>query len=281
MDEKAQCGREGSRMTDRPENGPTESPEESMPFVAPCREVGPGAPFQWIAAGMRDMRAAPKQSLTWGLVVLGLSWMVSMPPLLIGNKFALLGLLSGFVFLGPLLAIALYAISWRLDHGREPTFRRSLAETRRQISNCMVFALVLMVIFLVWARAASMVHVFFPVEADPEIGQIVRFLAIGSAVGSIFAAITFAASAFSLPMIMDRQVDTITAVITSINAVLRNKPAMAVWLGIIIVSVAIGFATAFIGLVVLFPLLGHATWRSYQAVIDASAWPKQEPMGLP
>lgn len=268
-------------MTDRPETDSEEPPPESMPFVAPCRKVGIGAPFRWIAAGMRDMRAAPKQSLTWGLVVLGISWLVSLPPLLAGNKFALLGLLSGFVFVGPLLAIALYTISWRLDHGKEPTFRRSLAETRRQLSNCMVFALVLMVIFLVWARAASMVHVFFPVESDPELRQILRFLAIGSAVGSIFASITFAASAFSLPMITDRQTDTITAVVTSINAVLRNKPAMIVWLGIIVVSVAIGFATAFIGLVVLFPLLGHATWRSYQEVIDASEWPKQEPMGLP
>jgi uncharacterized membrane protein len=145
----------------------------------------------------------------------------------------------------------------------------------------MVFALVLMIIFLVWARAASMVHVFFPVESEPDWRQIARFLSIGSAVGSIFAAITFAASAFSLPMIMDRQTDTITAVVTSVNAVLRNKAAMVVWLAIIIVSVAVGFATAFVGLVILFPLLGHATWHSYREIIDASAWPPQEPMGMP
>ena len=107
----------------RPESG------DQMPFVAPCRRVGPGAPFRWIAAGYRDMRAAPRLSLGWGLIVLALSWLVSLPPLLIGNKFALLGLLSGFVFLGPLLAIALYAISWRLEHSRAPTFRRSLAES--------------------------------------------------------------------------------------------------------------------------------------------------------
>ncbi len=255
--------------------------DDALPFVAPCRSVGPGAPFRWIAAGFRDLRAAPKQSLTWGLVVLALSWLVSLPPLLLGNKFALLGLLSGFVFIGPLLAVASYSVSWRLEHGRAPTFRRSLAETRRQLSNCMVFALVLMIIFLVWARAASMVHVFFPVEAEPDWSQIARFLGIGSAVGSIFAAITFAASAFSLPMIMDRKTDTITAVVTSVNAVLRNKPAMVVWLAIIVLSVAVGFATAFVGLVVLFPLLGHATWHSYREVIDASAWPAHEPMGMP
>jgi uncharacterized membrane protein len=272
-----QVSRRTGTVTD--ERQPVQGDE--LPFVAPCRTVGAGAPFRWIAAGFRDLRAAPRQSLSWGLIVLGLSWLVSLPPLLLGNKFALLGLLSGFVFVGPLLAVASYSISWRLEHERSPTFRRSLAEARRQLSNCMVFALVLMIIFLVWARAASMVHVFFPVESEPDWRQIARFLSIGSAVGSIFAAITFAASAFSLPMIMDRQTDTITAVVTSVNAVLRNKAAMVVWLAIIIVSVAVGFATAFVGLLILFPLLGHATWHSYREVIDASAWPPQEPMGMP
>jgi uncharacterized membrane protein len=78
-------------------------------------------------------------------------------------------------------------------------------------------------------------------------------------------------------MLMDREVDTVTAVVTSVNAVLRNKPAMAVWLMIIVTLTGLGFATAFAGLVVLFPLLGHATWHAYRAVVDASAWPLHEP----
>ncbi|MEI2419729.1 DUF2189 domain-containing protein, partial [Arthrospira platensis SPKY2] len=124
--------------------------------------------------------------------------------------------------------------------------------------------------------AGSMVHVFFPVESKPELIQVLRFLTIGSAVGSIFAAVAFAASAFSLPMLMDRKADTITAVITSVNATLRNKPAMAVWLAMIVILTGIGFATAFVGMVLLFPLLGHATWHAYRDVIDASAWPAHE-----
>jgi uncharacterized membrane protein len=96
-------------------------------------------------------------------------------------------------------------------------------------------------------------------------------------VGSIFAATAFAASAFSLPMLMDRKADTVTAVVTSVNATLRNKPAMAVWLMLIVLLTGIGFATAFVGLAVLFPLLGHATWHAYRDVVDASAWPAHEP----
>lgn len=262
-------------MTDQktPAGGPEPEP---MPFVAPCRRVPAGAPFRWLAAGWKDLRTAPGQSLGWGFVVLGLSWLVSLLALGLGSWVMLLSLLSGFVFVGPLLAIALYAISWQLEHGRIPTFDRSFAEAKRRLGDGMVFALILLVIFLVWARAGSMVHVFFPVESQPDWQQITRFLLIGSAVGSIFAAITFAASAFSLPMLMDRKADTVTAVVTSVNATLRNKPAMVVWLALIVVLTAIGFATFFVGMAVLFPLLGHATWHAYRDVIDASAWPAHE-----
>jgi uncharacterized membrane protein len=160
--------------------------------------------------------------------------------------------------------------------GRVPTFDVSIRTARSRLADSMVFALVLLVIFLVWARAGSMVHVFFPIESRPDLVQLARFLAIGSAVGSIFAAITFAASAFSLPMLVDRKVDTITAVLTSANATLRNKPAMIVWLALIVVLTGIGFATAFVGLAILFPLLGHATWHAYREAIDGSAWPPHE-----
>lgn len=263
-------------MTDEQSARRESGADGALPYVAPCRQVPPGAPFRWLAAGWRDMKAAPGQSIGWGLLVLGLSWLVSLVALWLGSWVMLLSLLSGFVFIGPLLAIALYAVSWQLEAGRVPTFDRSVAAARARLADSMVFALILLVIFLVWARAGSMVHVFFPVESRPDTIQLVRFLAIGSAVGSIFAAITFAASAFSLPMLMDRKADTVTAVITSINATLRNKPAMAVWLALIVLLTGIGFASAFIGLVVLFPLLGHATWHAYREVIDASAWPPHE-----
>jgi len=263
-------------VSDLPQQPSDDDAGDAPPFVAPCRQVSIGAPFRWLAAGWRDLRAAPGQSLGWGLVVLGLSWTVSLLALWLGSWLMLLSLLSGFVFVGPLLAIALYAISWQLERGRVPTFDRSFDVARATLGDSMVFALILLVVFLVWARAGSMVHVFFPVESQPDAGQLLRFLAIGSAVGSIFAAITFAASAFSIPMMMDRKTDTVTAVVTSINASLRNKPAMAVWLAIIVTLTGIGFATAFVGLAVLFPWLGHATWHAYRDVVDADAWPGRE-----
>lgn len=247
---------------------------DTRPFVAPCRELSPGAPLAWLAAGWRDLRRVPGQSLSYGLLVLLLSAAVSFGAYRVGSYVLLLSVLSGFVFLGPVIAIGLYAISRRLEFGEAPdldTFRRAL---RRSLGNAMVFALMLLVIFLVWARAGLMVHVFFPMSAQPRLVDLATYLGIGSAVGSIFAAVTFASSAFALPMLFDRDTDTVTAVVTSINAVLRNKLAMLVWASLIVLLVLLSFVAAGLGLVIVIPWLGHATWHAYRGTIDASAWPQ-------
>lgn len=250
----------------------------TLPFVAPCRSLSVGAPLGWVKRGWRDLRRAPRQSLTYGAVIVALSYVISILAAMFGNLALLLGLLSGFVFLGPVLAIGLYSISCQIDMGREPQLGYCLREGRRHLSNELLFAIILLIVFLVWARAATLVHVFFPTKAHPGLRELLPFLAVGTPIGAIFAAIIFMASAFSLPMIMDRKVDMVTAVITSINAVLRNKLAMLVWAGIIALAVLVGFATAFIGLAVLIPLIGHATWHAYKQTIEADAWPPHEPI---
>lgn len=246
---------------------------QALPFVAPCRRLPTAAPLGWVRKGWQDFRRAPRQSLAYGLVISALSWVVTGIGLEMGSYWAVLVLLSGFVFVAPVLAMALYSISRQLERGLEPRLGRCLAEQRRSLGTVMVFALALLVVFLVWARAGSMLHVFFPVEGHPDWRQLATFLAIGSAVGSIFALLTFALSAFSLPMICDRDTDAVTAVVTSVNAVLRNKRAMTVWVGLIVLLTAIGFATALVGLAVTIPVLGHATWHGYRETIDAGAWP--------
>ena len=243
------------------------------PFVAPCRNVERGAPLRWLRLGWADLRAAPAYSLGYGLVVALLSLGVSAVALRLGSYWALLVLLSGFVFVAPVLALGLYSISRQLAAGRPPTLAGCLGQQRRSLGNAMVFALALLVVFLVWARAGSMVHVFFPADEDRDHLQLATFLGIGSAVGSIFALVSFAISAFSLPMLCDRDVDAVTAVVSSVNAVLRNKGTMAVWIALIVALVALGFATAMLGLVVAIPLLGHATFHGYREVIDAADWP--------
>lgn len=115
---------------------------------------------------------------------------------------------------------------------------------------------------------------FFPID-EGNANALWEFLAIGSAVGSVFAALTFAVAAFSLPMIADRDVDMITAAVSSVNAVLRNKRVMLLWAAIIVAMTAIGFATL-LGLGILMPWLAYAAWHGYRETLDAGDWPALE-----
>lgn len=252
-----------------------EGARDELPFVAPCRQLAPSAPLDWLRQGWADFRAAPLQSAGYGLFCAGISLLASYVAFRWGSYWLLYAALSGFVFIAPILCLGLYAISAQIERGERPEQLVSLREAGvRRLGTEMVFALFLLVVFLIWARAGSMVHVFFPMEVDPELADLATYLGIGSAVGAIFAAITFAASAFSLPMLLHRDVDAITAVVTSINAVLRNKPAMLVWVLCIVGLLVVGAATAFLGFIVVIPLLGYATWHGYLETIDASEFPR-------
>jgi len=248
---------------------------KDMPFVAPCRELSPWASFRWIRLGVADLIRAPQQSLAYGLSVAILIGIVSLLAWFRGSQWIMFAMIGGFVFIAPLACIGLYAISAQLERGQDPILTRSLrAAFKRHIGNEAIFALVLLIIFLVWARAAVMVTVFFPTDGEPTTAQLLGYLAFGSGIGAVFAAVTFSASVFSLPMIMHRDVDSVTAIVTSVNAVLRNKRAMIIWLLLIVLSLIIGVVTAFVGLIIIVPVIGYAAWHGYLETIDASAFPR-------
>ncbi|HEU0152812.1 MAG TPA: DUF2189 domain-containing protein [Arenimonas sp.] len=247
--------------------------ENDRPFVVPCATLARGAPLRWLVLGWRDFRRAPGLSLLFGGVVLVVSLGVSALAWSLG-RFALLAtLLSGFVFVAPLIAVGLYCVSRALEAGRRPTLRESFVLARRVAGQAGVFALVQLVILLLWSRAGMMVNAFVPIE-DGSTRALLEFLLIGSLAGSVFAALTFAIAAFSLPMIADRDVDMVTAGISSVNAVLRNKGVCLLWAVIIAALTAVGFLTAYLGLVVVMPWLAYAAWHGYRETLDAGEWPR-------
>lgn len=251
-----------------------------MPFVAPAQKLRPLAPLHWLKLGFADLRKAPGPSLAYGFFMAALMASVTFLAWAYGSQWLMLAMLGGFVFIAPLACVGLYAISAQIERGYPASLRRSLrTAVKRHIGNELTFALVLLVVFMVWARAAIMISIFLPAGANAEFADLAAYLAVGTAVGAIFAVVTFSASAFSLPMIMHRDVDSITAVVTSINAVLRNKLAMFVWLALIMAGLLIGFLTAFAGLIVLLPVIGYAAWHGYLETIDASDFPRH-PAGI-
>ena len=178
----------------------TAAPDE-RPFVAPCCKLAAGAPLGWLKLGWQDFRRAPGQSLAYGLVIAALSWVVTAIGLKMGSYWAVLVLLSGFVFVAPVLALGLYSISRQLGAGMKPSLGRCFGEQRRGLGTAMVFALALLVVFLVWARAGSMLHVFFPVEAHPDsfgyrFGKMMsrHKLAFGAGAAAVVLSLCFAAT---------------------------------------------------------------------------------------
>jgi uncharacterized membrane protein len=261
-------------MTEPDSNDQIDTDQEDIkPFVAPCRKLEANAPAKWLKSGLQDFRAAPGLSMIWG----GLCWFlltfVTWVSWRLGGWVLLLSVLSGFIFIGPILAFGMYSVSRQLCLGNRPSLAQTLKAARKPFANALVFALVLLVIFLLWARAGTMVHIFFPSEGQVRVEDLLLYLGVGSAVGSIFASICFAASVFSLPFIANRDVDVITAVVSSINAVLRNRWTMLIW-GISIAGfTALGFITAMLGFIFIIPLLGYATWHAYRDALDVADWP--------
>jgi len=259
------------------EEKPVAFDRSTMPFVAPCRRLAPLAPFNWLRKGWADFRQTPRQSIAYGVFMAATMGLVSSIAWTYGSQWLMLAMIGGFAFLAPLTCIGLYAIRAQLERGQTPLLRRSLrAVFRRYLGNEMVFALALLVIFMVWARAGAMVSVFLPTSGHPEFADLAGYLTVGTIVGAFFAVVTFSASAFALPMIVHRDVDSVTAIVTSINAVLRNKLAMFVWLVLIVLGLVIGALTAFMGLVIILPVIGYGAWQGYLETIDASEFPRHQ-----
>ena len=256
--------------------GPQDSAEDdALPFVAPCRRLSVSAPLRWLSLGWGDFRRAWPQSLAYGIAMAAIMALVTWLAFTYGSFWFMLAMLGGFVFMAPVICVGLYAISAQLERGLAPSLGEAMAAGfKLYLGNQMIFALVLLVVFMVWARAGAMVSIFFPMRGNPSLADLTVYLSIGSLVGAVFATFTYTISAFSLPMIMHRRVDAVTAVITSTNAVLRNPLPMMIWLSIIVVGLMIGVATAFIGLAVILPVIGHAVWHSYLDTIDASGFPR-------
>lgn len=233
-------------------------------FVWPVpRAVAPGALGRWLAAGWRDLAAAPGPSLFYGAVLAGMGYLLT-------NWFAGavgIALTTGFLLVGPFLAIGLYDISRRRELGEPVRLGPTLIAWKANFPSIGFYALVLTLLLAVWIRVSVVVvALFFPGERiDWSSPDAWAFAAAYAAAGSGLALFVFATSSLALPALLDRRdLDTITAAIVSFNALRANFAAMLGWAACIVLATALGFATGFVGLVVILPLVGHMTWHAYR-----------------
>lgn len=250
----------------------------ALPLSAQRRRNLPaGAAFGWLAAGWRDLWRNPLPSLAYGLMVFIISILVVWGLFHLKLDYILLPALAGFMVVGPLIAIGLYQKSRDLEEGRPTSLKRMILVKPAAGAQVWFAGAMLCLLALLWTRAAVIIYaLFFGLRPFPGFEDVLTMLthtsqgwwmlATGAAVGGLFAAFGFAIGCLSIPRLMDDRTDALTAMGSSMAIVSANLPVMLTWAALVSVLTAFAVATGLVGLIVIFPLLGHAAWHSYRAM---------------
>lgn len=241
------------------------------------RNLTPADAIRWLALGWRDFRTQPGLSIAYGFLVFLLSAIIVYGLFRLELDYILFPALAGFMVVGPILAVGPYAKSWLIAEGKHVNMSDMIFVRPASGGQIMFTGVLLCLLMVLWMRAAVIIYaLFFGLVPFPGLDRITpmlfgtltgwAMLVVGSAVGALFAAFSFAISAFSIPMQLDQRVDALTAMGSSLALVWHNKEAMVTWAAILLALTLLSMATGLIGLIVVFPVLAHGTWHAYLAV---------------
>ncbi|MCX7742359.1 MAG: DUF2189 domain-containing protein [Tepidimonas sp.] len=254
---------------------PASAPARESVFELRLAELQPRDPLRWLARGWQDFLRCPRIGLFYGacFVLMGQAlWQA-----FLHAPAYVLALSAGFLLMGPFLALGLYDASRALENGQRPSLRASLVAWRPTLGTMAIFGGVLLILEMLWGRAAMVVFAVtmntMPSSAN-MLGALLsldnlEFIVSYLVVGGIFAGLIFVSSAISIPMILDRQTDAVSAALTSLRACLQNPGVMLLWGALITVLCVLAMVPAFLGLLVVGPVLGHATWHAYRHIVPA------------
>ncbi len=259
-----------------------EAAADYQPYVPP-RPTGPQAlmvrlgvtdPLRWLRQGFGDFRAAPGIGLFYGCCF----WaMAAVLALVFRNKPEyVMSIASGCLLVGPFLAMGLYEVSRRRELGIQPELGASITCWDKHVRSMGMLVMVLIVLELLWGRASLVVFAVFFNTGMPSTTGVMRaifnpenieFVLVYLLVGGIFAMLVYSTAVVSIPMILDRDTDAISAAITSIRVVFANPITMLWWGLLITLLIALALLTWGAGFLVIGPLLGHASWHAYRGAV--------------
>jgi uncharacterized membrane protein len=258
---------------------PTRQPTVAAADGPRVRTISLGDLWEVLGQGLDDFRAMPRHVLFLGLIygvvclmLVGFTFGRDLVPLVFP-------MIAGFALLGPFAAIGLYELSRRREQGADTSWWHMLGVLRSPSARpILTLGLVLLVVFLTWLMTAQAIYraTFGETtfQAGPFMDQLFTtrhgwtLVVVGNLVGGLFALIAFAATVVSFPMLVDRKVSVATAVGTSFRAVLANPVPMLAWGAIVVAALVVGSIPFFVGLAVVLPVLGHATWHLYRRLVE-------------
>lgn len=254
------------------DSGPSPLPE--------IRTIGFDALGTSLRGGLRDFLRAPLFGLFFSAVYVAggiVLWLVYSAA---GEEWWLFPVFLGFPILAPFAAVGLYEVSRRLEAGQPLVWSEVLGVVFRQKDRQIpAMAAVIVVVFLFWVFVAhALFALFMGLRAFTDSSSVLSLfltgngpwlLLVGGAIGAAFAAVLFSTTVGGLPMLLDREVDFVSAMITSVQAVLANPLPMLAWGLVIAVLLFLGMAPVFLGLFLVLPILGHASWHMYRALFVA------------
>ena len=270
-----------------PPFGPAGHPRPLLPPILP---VEPDQPLRWLVLGFRDLSRNPLLSMAHGLVLalvgMAFTWLAY-------DQFWLLaGLVSAFMVLAPVLATSLYAMSRAIERGEVVNLSLLVCTWTRwnlklQSQPDSYWALIRFGILLGLAAAgwvftsSALIHLMAPVPIHTPMdflrhvvaSQNHRLFELWLALGGLMAAPLFASSVVSMPLLLDRQVSVLQAVLTSWKAVLSYPITLALWAFLLMALSLLGLFSLFLGLILVVPVLGHASWHAYRELVDVHELP--------
>ena len=274
--------------------------KSNIPFALPAvRTIGPMQPLVWLVLAWRDMAHSGWVSFAHGLLLaMGGAIIVVMAQ----HRFWLLaGVLSGFMVIAPVLATSLYALSRALERGEKADFSVVLKTWLNWQSShfnkwgndywCMVqFGALLALAATGWVlTSAALITLLAPVPINTPLDFVHHVMLAKNgwlfelwlAVGGIMAAPMFASSVVAMPLLLDRRVTLMQAVLVSWQTVIANPGPMALWAALIMGFTLLGLGSLLIGLIAVIPMLGHGSWHAYRALVDTSTLPPRDTATAP
>lgn len=250
------------------------------------RQISAADVVEALAKGLRDFQAVPLYGLIFGALYAAGGILIVISVTALGMSYLAYPLAAGFALIGPFVAIGLYEVSRRREAGL-PLSMLHIWRTMKSRSEMGWMAFVTVFIFIVWMYQVRLLialflginvsfssfQQFITVVLTTNEGLI--FLVVGNAVGAVLALVLFSLTVVSFPLLLDRDVDFVTAMITSIRAVVTSPIPMLGWGVVIVILLMISSFPLFLGLIVALPVLGHATWHLFRRIVEPIDQPAQ------